>query len=101
MLTKRPAPGILSSTFHFPEMMLNLITRSPIYCATVHRLRERKRLTGHVPRVQGGELQDQEGEEDAFARGGRGGGECLRPASLSMRHQAGPGFAIAHVSVKE
>jgi formate dehydrogenase major subunit len=33
------SPGILSSTFHFPEMMLNLITRSPFYCFAVHRLR--------------------------------------------------------------
>ena len=28
---------------------------------------QRERLIGHVHRVQGGELQDQEGEEDALA----------------------------------
>ena len=32
-------PGILSSTLHLPEMMLNMITRSPVRCFAVHRLR--------------------------------------------------------------
>ena len=32
-------PGILSSTFHFPEIMLNIITRSTICCFAVHRTR--------------------------------------------------------------
>ncbi len=31
LITYKVKPGILSSTFRFPEMMLNLITSSPIY----------------------------------------------------------------------
>ena len=49
-------PGILSSTLHFPEMMLNLITSS-VSDSLVRR-------TADAP-IQGGELQDQEGEEGA------------------------------------
>jgi hypothetical protein len=71
-ITDEVKPGILSSTFHFPEMMLNLITS------------ERERLTGDVPGVQGGELQDQEGEEDAFEGGWGSGGESGRAPSQSL-----------------
>jgi formate dehydrogenase major subunit len=31
--------GIFSSTFHFPEMLLNLITRSTIFSFAAHRSR--------------------------------------------------------------
>jgi formate dehydrogenase major subunit len=37
LITDEVKPGILSSTFHFPEMMLNLITRSPLCCFAAYR----------------------------------------------------------------
>lgn len=55
-----------SSTFHFPEIMLNIITRLRL---------QRERLTGNVPGVQGGDVPDPQGEEGTDAEGGGGGGE--------------------------
>ncbi len=58
-------PGILSSTFHFLEIMLNNITRSTDPDFAVQRFRERERSTGDVPGVQGGDVPLSESKEGA------------------------------------
>ncbi len=62
---------------------------------------QRERLTGHpdksgqvVPRVQGGELQDQEGAEDASEGGGRGGGESVEGLGVPVRKASPSRFPL-------
>ena len=57
LITDEVKPGILYTTFHFPEMMVNLITSSE--CDS-----------GHVPGVQGGFVQDPESTEDPSPEAG-------------------------------
>ena len=81
-------PRILSSTFHFPEVMLNIITRSISSCFAVQRFGcsvsdslaiLRQAQDGVCPEYKV-VSEDQEVPEDAFAggRGGRGEGMIMR-----------------------
>ncbi len=101
-------PGIFSSTFHFPENMLNIITRSTVSGSAVRRFRERERLTGDpakagqvVPGVQGGDpavagqaVPESEGEEGALKEGGGGGGEGVGFGGVLVRKASPSRFPL-------